>query len=162
MGCSCIRGNFNFYAKAIDKNTIIYQDLSDWMVEPGYEYPQEYVVNLTPPASSKSIAITIKVGQLNRLSSSEIGPLKDGVYCFKVESCGKKYTRSIAIFPKLECCIKQLWATLDSSRYDDIIEIQNHLKLVSINTELSNIQTANRELNITKKLLENIKCDCDC
>lgn len=162
MGCACIRNNFNFYAKAIDKKTIIFQDLSDWMDEDGYDFPAEYTVEITPPATSKSYSVNIKVGQINRLTEKDLGSIKDGVYCFKTESCGKQYTRSVAIFPKLECCIKQLWATLDSSRYDDITEIENHLKLVSINTELNNIQLATKELNITKKLLENIKCDCDC
>lgn len=145
MGCSCVRGNHNLFAEAIDKNTIIIQDLSDWMDDIGYEYPTQYITNLTLPASSKSVPIQIKVGQINRLTSTEIGTIKDGVYCFKTESCGIEYTRSIALFPKLECCIKQLWATLESNRYAEIIEIETHLKLVAINAELNNVQLADRK-----------------
>jgi hypothetical protein len=160
--CSCITGDYNFYVDSLDKDTIVYQDLSNWMVEDGYDVPEQYIVEITPPATSKSYSINIKTGQLNRLTEKEIGTLKDGIYCFKVTSCGQDYTRSKAIFPKLECCISQLWATLDSNKYDQINEIESHLKLVEINAELNNIQLAQSELKITKKLLENLKCDCDC
>jgi hypothetical protein len=162
MECSCIRGNYNYYAEAIDKKTIIYQDLSNWMDDEGYIYPETYEVNVTPPTSSTPIAITMRVGEINRLSSEEIGTIKDGIYCFQVESCGDPYTRSQAIFPHILCCIKQAWATLGIEWQDSIEEVENHLKLAKINAELNNVQLASKELKIAKKLLENIKCDCDC
>lgn len=160
--CACIAGVFNFFAKAADKKTIIFQDQSAWMEGEGYDSPSEYLVNVIPPASSKTYPVAIKVGQVNRLTETQFGTLKDGIYCFKVETCGVPYTRSVALFPKLQCCIKQLWATSDKSKHDDIREIEYHLNQVSINAELNNIQLADSELKITKKLLENIKCDCDC
>src|SRR5687768_5846863 len=127
MSCSCIRGNYNLYAWSIDTKTILYQDLSDWMDDSGYEIPTEYIVTITPPGSSKSFPVTVKVGQLNRFTATEIGSIKDGVYCFETSSCGEKYTRSIAIFPLLKCCVKQLWMTLEKDRHEEIKEIERHL-----------------------------------
>lgn len=160
--CSCIRGNYNFYTEAIDKKVIVYQDLSDWMDEEGYEFPTEYVVNITPPLSTQPIALTMKVGEINRLSSVELGRIIDGIYCFEATSCGVVYTRSKAIFPYTECCVKKAWATLGAEKQEEIEEVENHLKLASINAELNNVQLASKELKIANKLLENLKCDCDC
>lgn len=162
MDCSCIRSNYNFYTEAIDKKTIIYQDLSDWMDEEGYVIPYEYEVNITPPTSSTPKPVIMRVGEINRLTSKELGAIKDGIYCFEVSSCGYSYARSKAIFPHLECCVKQAWATLGIEWQESIEEIENHIKLASINAELNNVQLASKELKIAKKLLENIKCDCDC
>lgn len=160
--CSCIRGNYNYYAEAIDGDTLIYQDLSDWMDDEGYEYPIDYQVQVTKPTSSRPLVFNMRVGEINRLSKSEIGSIRDGIYCFEVESCGKKYTRSKAIFPKLQCCVKKAWATLGIEWQEKIEEIENHLKLAAINAELNNVKVASKELKIAKKLIENIKCDCDC
>jgi hypothetical protein len=162
MDCSCIRGNYNYYAEAIDTKTIIYQDLSDWMDDEGYIYPVDYQVSITPPTSSQPKIFTMRVGEMNRISSEDIGHIRDGIYCFTVVSCGDRYVRSQAIFPHLRCCVKQAWATLGIEWQEAIEEIENHLKLATINAELNNVQLASKELKIAKKLLENIKCDCDC
>lgn len=162
MDCSCIRGNFDCYVDYIDKDTLIYQDLSDWMIEEGYAEPTEYVVSVTPPASFSPISLSFKIGQLNKITATDIGSIKDGVYCFEVESCGINYKRSKAIFPNLGCCVKQAWVTLGIEWKTKIEEIENHLKLASINAEMNNVQTASKELIIAKKLLDNIKCDCNC
>lgn len=162
MDCSCIGGNYNFHAEAIDKKTLIYQDLSNWMDEKGYVYPTQYDIDITPPASSVAKTVTLYVGQINRITSEEIGSIKDGIYCFEIDNCGTKYKRSKAIFPYLACCVKQAWATLGIEWQESIEEIENHLKLASINAELNNVQLASKELKIAKKLLENVKCDCDC
>lgn len=160
--CSCIRGNYNFYTEALDKDTIVYQDLSDWMEEEGYDSPTEYVVTITPPLSTQSVAVTMKVGEMNRIGSDEIGTVRDGVYCFETTSCGEYYTRTHAIFPYMECCVKKAWATLGIEWHGRILEVEYHLKLASIQAELQNIQLASNELKVASKLLENIKCDCDC
>ena len=160
--CSCIAGNFNFYAEAIDRKTIIFQDLSEWASGDGYEYPSEYEMEVIPPATSKSYKVTVKTGQINKYTEEQIGTIKDGVYCFKVDSCDNTITRSTALFPTIECCVRQSWATLDESKYDQLREIENNLKQVVSHVELNNIQSATKKLNITKKLLENLKCDCDC
>lgn len=160
--CSCIRGNYNFHAEAVDRETIIYQDLSDWMDDEGYDFPTELTIQITPPTRTTAIPITIKVGEINKISSTSIGGLKDGIYCFETTSCGQKYTRSKAIFPYMECCVKQAWATLGMEHQEKIEQVENYLKLVTINAELNNVQTASKQLKIAKKELENLKCDCNC
>ena len=160
--CSCIRGNFNFYVEALDKETIIYQDLSDWMDEENYEDPVSYDVTIIPPTKTKGVTLSLLVGSTNRLTSQELGCFLDGIYCFKVTSCGVEYIRSKAIFPYLECCVKQAWATLYEQFEDQIREVEKHLKLAKINAEHNNVKLASKNLAVAKKLLENIKCDCNC
>ena len=159
MDCSCIRGTYNFYAEAIDKNTLVYQDLSNWMDETNYEFPDNYEVTITLPRQSIGSTYTLSVGSTNRLGTEEFaGPLEDGVYCFEVSSCGKNYKKSVGLFPHIECCIKQAWATLGLEFEDKILEVEKHLNLAKINVELNNVITADSNLTIAKKLLENLKC----
>lgn len=160
--CGCIKNNFSFHAEAIDRKTIIYQDLSDWMEGDSYTLPTMYDVEVVPPGQSSGIILSLLVTSTNKITKDDLGRILDGIYCFKVESCGKKYIRSVAIFPYIECCVKQAWASLDVSYADQIREIERYLKLTKINAELNNVKLANSNLKIAKKLLENLKCDCNC
>lgn len=160
--CSCIKGNYNFYTKSIDIDTIVYQDMSIWMDEKGYILPDEYEVDITLPTSFKPKRLTLKVNQLNRLSSKELGSIKDGIYCFETTSCGEPYKRCHAIFPYMECCIKKAWTTLDKEKSHLIREVEYYLNLSKINAELDNVQLASKQLKVARKLLDNLKCDCDC
>ena len=147
--CSCIRGNYNFHVEAIDKETLIYQDLSDWMDEERYEYPTDYLVTIIPHATSLGKDLTLSVGDTNKLTSSELGSVLDGVYCFMTTSCGKAYKRSKAIFPHIACCVKQAYATLDER--EGVEEVEYYLNLATINAEQNNVKTAYRNLDIAKK-----------
>lgn len=164
MDCSCIRGDsgYNFYVEAIDPDTIIYQDLSVWMDENNYVLPSTYTVVIQPPGVSSTYTLEFDISSINRITKNEIGSIRDGIYCFSVDICGVKYKKTKSLFPKIECCIKQAWATLDDSWWEKLEEVENYLKLTSINAELGNIKEANNTFNIAKKLLENIKCDCNC
>lgn len=160
--CSCIKNNYFFYAEAIDRKKILYQDLSEWMEGATYEIPETYEVTVVPPGQSTGYELTLLVESTNEITKDDIGKIKDGVYCFITTSCGVEYKRSVAIFPYIECCVKQAWATLDVSYADQIREIERYLKLTKINAELNNVKLANSSLKIAKKLLENLKCDCNC
>lgn len=156
--CSCIRGNYNFYAREVDKNGFRYQDLSDWMDEPGYTIPTTYSVTITPPATRNSVTLNLTVGGTNYITKEQLGSLKDGIYCFEVTSCGISYKRSIGLFPEMRCCIRQLYATEnDPSKAQ---EVDNYLERASINIEFNNIQLAEKNLKIARRLLDNLKCSC--
>ena len=160
--CSCIKNNYNLWAIASDRKTILYRDLSDWMEGPNFDQPVQYIVNITVPGSFKEVPVVLDVFDVNPLTKEELGSIKDGIYCFKVLSCGIKYIRSKAIFPFLECCVKQAWATLEDIFEDKIREVEKHMELANINAELNNVRLASDNLSIAKKLLDNLKCHCDC
>lgn len=160
--CSCIRGNFNCYVEAIDTTTLVYQDLSDWMDEAGYVYPSDYSIQVTFPARKTAKEVFVNTGAITRIANENGSVLKDGIYCFQVSSCGNVYTRSKALFPNIECCLKQAWATLGKEWQEKLEEVGNYLKYAAIHAELNNITLASQTLKIAEKLLGNIKCDCDC
>jgi hypothetical protein len=162
MNCSCIQGNYGYHVEAIDKDTIIYQDLSEWVEGVGYELPESYILNVTTPGSSTPTPIDVSVSNTNRIPGNQLSGICDGVYCFQTTSCGITYSKFSAIFPNLDCCVKQAWATLDSRFDEQIREIESQLKRAKINAELDNPTDASNNLKIAKKLLENLKCDCDC
>jgi len=160
MSCSCIKGVYNFYVKAIDTEKIVYRDSSDWMEGDNYLSPDKYTVYVTPPATSKREKLELVVNSINIIQG--IGKLKDGVYCFETTSCGVTYKKSVALFPHLECCLKQAWATLGEESIPKLEEIESYKKLAETNAEFNNVKAAASNLDIAQKLLRNLKCDCSC
>jgi hypothetical protein len=105
MQRACIRGNFDFDLKYSDRcGAILYQDLSDWMVE--CAEPSFYDLEITLP-NNDSLTIPIKVGVLNKITPTDLGMPEnsnlDGVYCFKVNVCGIEFKRYKAVTCQLEC-----------------------------------------------------------
>jgi len=159
MDCTCIRGIYNFYVRAVDTKTLIYKDASDWMDEDNYIHPSKYTVKMTEPGKGTAESIELLVGSQNAIRKES---LKDGIYCFETDSCGKHYKKSVAIFPHLACCVKQAWATMGIDFKSRIEEVESYLKMAQINAEYNNVKTATQNLKMAEKLLNNIKCDCDC
>lgn len=160
VDCFCIRGKFNFYVKAVDLENIVYKDSSDWMDDENYATPDEYVVKATPPGTGTATDFTVLVKHNNQLTFG--GKLKDGIYCFEVDSCGKHYIRTVGLFPNIRCCIKQARAVLGNEFRSRIDEVESYLDSAAYNAELNNVKTAGKNLKIAEKLLENLKCDCSC
>lgn len=161
--CSCIRGKdgFDFYVFVKDRNSIIYHDLSDWMDEGGYTVPTTYEVDVIPPGRYNAVTLTMNVGTVTEISAEQLGGcLIDGAYCFQTEYCGYKYTKSRALFPYLECCLKKALATQEDP--NKIMKIKEYLRLADINIELNNVKIGEKNLKIAKTLLGNIQCNCDC
>lgn len=163
--CSCIRGRgYDFTLDTPDKKTLIYNDLSDWMNEADgdYQVPDTYSVSILPPASSTPVTLILNVGSSNKITKEDLGSIRDGIYCFEVTSCGNTQKKSIGIFPSIECCIRQAYAVAPQSEIRKIEEVESYLRRASINVEMNNVKTAEKNLKIAKKLLENVKCDCNC
>lgn len=160
--CSCIRGNYNVLVKALDKGTLTYQDFSDWMDEPRYEFPESYIVRIIPPGKGEGVLLELSTTKVNKLTSKEVGMIKDGMWCFQTESCGVTYKKTIGIFYSIECCIRKAWATEPERRYDAIEEVERYVNLSKMAVELNNIKEATEHLEIAQDKLDRIKCDCDC
>lgn len=160
--CSCIRGNYNVYVKALDKKTLIYQDLSDWMDEPRYDLPETYTVTVIPPGESTGVSLELNIRNTNRISEDDLGCIKDGVWCFQTESCGTLYKRSVGIFYSIECCIRKAYATESDKSYKAIKEVEMFVTLAKSAVSINNIQEATEFLEIAQKKLDRIKCDCNC
>lgn len=165
--CACIRGNFNYYVKALDKHTLIYQDLSDWMEEDRYYVPEIYRVTVIPPGSVTGIKLDLSTKNVNRLTEEQLGCIEDGIWCFETESCGVNYKRSVGIFYKIECCLRKAFAKIENcaipvGAYEKLKEVEMYLELCKSAAEINNYSESNEFLEIAQKKLDRIKCNCKC
>ena len=154
---TCIRGNYNLTVKTIDKDNMVYLDLSDWMTSPG-----NYTISITKPATSQPIAVEVSGTITTRISSEQLGTIIDGVYTFETDSCGIRYKRYKGLFYLLECCIKQAYLDISPSHYDKIWDVEDSLKETNAAIERNNLELANDLYEITKAKMDRIKCDCGC
>lgn len=167
MPCSCIKGNgsFNFKVSPLDVKAFLYQDLSSWQQDDLTEVPQKYEVAITTPGAGSKILVEVYTDRWNVITASDLGfgdKLKDGLYCFETTSCGNSYKRFAAILPHIECCIQSAYSTLHDRHFDSIKEIEQHLAAAKIHAELQKIDRAKKAVDVVEKLLQNLKCDCDC
>jgi len=155
--CSCIKGDFNFKILASDFTDIIYQDLSEWMEGDHYLLPESYFVEVIPPGKKTGDKYEVFVNHSSRI---KLPCVRDGIYTFRVESCGTIFERRVGIFPEMECCL--LKAKVQGFDIDSLIEISYMIDELKIQIELGSTLSAKDTLEILNKKLRNIKCDCGC
>lgn len=166
--CHCIKGVYKFFVETPDNKNIIYTDLSDWMLDDVHTIPDFYKIRITLPGSTtvKEILVSAKSKTSTRIEASDLGLecIQDGPYKFTLSKedggCGTEYWKEVVLLPNLYCCYKKLIATEGITQKSD--EVLDHIKATINNSDLQNIKAANDSFKVAKKLLERIKCDCNC
>lgn len=162
--CSCIKGVFNFNIETPDNKNIIYTDISDWMLDEVHSIPENYTIKISLPESSlsKEIIVSAKSKTSTRIEASdlELGCIPDGIYNISTTSCGIPYHKKIALIPNLYCCYKRLISTEGITTESNTI--LTHIKYVINNSDIQNIKAASENFEKAQKLLERIKCNCNC
>lgn len=165
MGCSCVRGDdgFNFITKSQSCKLMIYQDLSDWMVTPEHEIPEEYTITIVTPSGFKSSNV-VKTGQLNKLTSKELYGvddicLLDGVYCISTYLCGITYTRYTAFTCNAECELTKFLTNISSPEDIEMgIRIKAYIDAVHASSNQGELNTAKDTYRILKRLIDTLNC----
>lgn len=169
--CFCIRGKFDFYIKVIDTQTIVYNDLSKWMDEEPYIIPSNYTVSVKLP-SGALLDVQVKPLTTTILKASELGisKFKDGIYCFTIDplseesgGCGRQYTKSVGIFPNIECCLDSAFSKLEEDHeYNGLKDVEMWLLRAKNSSELEMENQALQEYTIAKRKLSKLDCGCHC
>lgn len=166
MNCDCIKGLYNFEFYALDCKHLIYQDMSDWMQEEHYVFPDTYEVKISLPGFPNAVTLDLKTQCLNKLTSLELFGqdgmyLPEGIYCFEVTSCGRKYTRSAANICRLECKWDHMVIQMkDQEDLAKVNMIRFHLDQVLFNAKDNKVNKAMDFFKIAQRELECIKCNC--
>lgn len=159
MKHSCIENDdWCIYLQSFGEGKILLQDMSTW-VEDGEVFivPDSYTLKVLPPASSKEVEVSIDIGVMNDLSKQMT--IKDGIYCFTLEACGKKYSRTFGLFPSIECCLARI-ATEEN--YDKIAEVNKQLLLTKASIKTRDTETAKESFKLIQNMVESLDCDCGC
>lgn len=159
VNCSCIKGIFDFQILGYDKYNVIFQDLSQWMEGDHYLIPDSYAVTIESPLGSKAI-VSVSTTNSTRVEQKDTNfCFIDGVYTFSVESCGKIYTKSVAIFPELECCLDVALIKLPHL-VDELLKMQLDLQVMKASVLLGDNVTAKESLMVLRRKIKNLECDC--
>lgn len=165
MACSCIKGDYNFLLTSLDCETILYQDLSEWMEAEDREVPDTYEVSVDLPGKKSAIVNVAAQGYTKLTPASfnlDTRSLPDGIYCFTTTSCGITYKRWKAITCALECCLTDLIAnTPPNGDFSQIFKIENAIKSIHIEAEKQNLSRAQEHLATATLLLKSYNCNCN-
>lgn len=161
MKQQCIEGNYDFLLSFQDCLRFIYKDETKWVEN---RKPEKYIVQIIPPGFSNSIDVEVNTEGQNIISKDgEVLQLIDGIYCFKVESCGTIYKRYIGVACKLQCKLNTLISKADIKTKKDFENISNIKFLLEgfyINARLEKSETAIKFYKLAEKELNCYKCNC--
>ena len=90
MICACIKETaqgFDFYID-VHEDSLIIKDLSNWQEDPNYTVPDEYDLEITRP-NGTTFSTKFKPKGITNIELGKC-PL-EGVYKFKVFSCGRSF-----------------------------------------------------------------------
>ena len=151
---SCIRGNYNASVKAIDKTTVMYQDMSDWM-----DTPDKYMIDIYKPNEEK---VSVEVRADRPVKIDQLGVVNDGIYTIETNSCGIRYKRRVGLFFNIECCIKKSYSLVEARLHPMIEEVREYVKMAKCAIEMNDFTLANDLFDIAQDKMERINCDCGC
>lgn len=159
--CSCIKGQYDFFINEINCDKILYQDNSLWMTGDNYVIPNTYELDILSfnKDSDATLLKTITVNGLGITDISKSLPIKDGVFQFRLTSCQNTYTKTVAILPKLQCCIDRY---LSSEEYD-ISKHKEAARLMESTRITASFNQPNKAIDfykMAKKKIDALKCDC--
>lgn len=163
--CHCIagEGRFRLKVESFDCKHLWITDRSEWQVEGLYVIPPEFVIEITLPGAKHGKEYVIKTGVENQIKVSEATFINDGLYCFKVFTCGIKQTIFRAITCKLECCLRQLIHRADpgDKQIEDLItRARIWLDKIHLSAESGAKDVAVETLHMLRNELLKFNCDC--
>jgi hypothetical protein len=163
--CSCIKNEnqaFDFVVTYYDCKGLVFSDISNWMVDDGYKVPEEFNIEITLPSGSTVNKLVRPLTSTIILSSELSGSkcLQDGIYCFKVTSCGIPYSRVKAVVCSLKCKLNNLIAKSDDTGL--INEISNDIEGIKVSADMGLELQAKDLYSKVEKRLNKLDCSCIC
>ena len=163
--CACIKREdqaFDIVINTYDCKALVLTDLTNWMLGDGYDLPSKHAVTVTLP-SKENVDIEILPNSTTKISAQKLGGvecLTDGIYCFKTESCGYKYSRSKAVVCTLRCKLNNFISK--SEDWAEITRLSNLIDLIEIDAEMGNELNAKELFKVATKELDKHSCTCTC
>ncbi len=157
--CNCIRGEseYNFKIEWNDKDSFLYQDLSNWNTDYGYSVPDEYDIIITPPNSKKDYKIAVNTKCWTKIGKEELGSdFKDGIYCIKLYNCDNIYTKYFAITNKLDCCYEKMLLNDE----DDFAKMRELIDKIKVAAKFGDFKLAKDLVKNANSVALNNNCNC--
>lgn len=167
MSCPCLKKDCNLIMGHTDRKHMLLTDASEWM---GGEKPEKFIISITNLLHNKTSEVEILANGTNVLSSIELFGttekvcLQDGFYCIKVFSCRHTAIINRVYLANTTCMIDKLFVKANTAEAREIVEdLYTDLKMVTINTEIGRLDTAQRVFTTLTRKLNAIGCDeCGC
>jgi hypothetical protein len=134
------------------------------MEDDPYIISENHPLTITLP-SGVAVETTFNPRTITKFDTADlnVGPcLPDGIYCFSVDSCGYKYSRTKAVVCQIECQLDNFIAKSLPEDIDLINEISNLINSIKINADIGKQKAANKLFSIVTKKLSKLDCSCLC
>lgn len=157
--CSCIGSTFLLNVSSPNKGVVLIHDLSDWVQEEGFVYPDIYLLDVIYPDGN----VVEKTASPKNGWTFEVDPAQDGVYEFTLNNCGVVYTQKELITSNVECSLDIAIVKTDKERDFALIrDIQDDLMVAKSAAGIGNYESATKILELITRKMKNLSCDCSC
>lgn len=153
--CGCIqKGQFRFIIDAPSCDITIYRDFSIWADAPGCSVPDSYTITLTSGDCVKEI--TVNTSGPTDISSLN---LPDGIYEVTTISCGVTQKRSLAIIPRLLCCLDNYRNRFDADQ-EAANTVADYINQLEATAKYGRIDISEEFFRKANNIIKNLNCDC--
>lgn len=170
MKKSCIANdNFDFLLDyRLQKEQIIFTDISDWVTAKHNESLEEFTVIVKNDSTDLVKEFTAKVNLSTVIDFCFFSNIStkdckiDGIYTFQAESCGQKLERTEAIIPNLICGYRQALLKPNKSQedWDTIQEIFFQIECLKAAAQENLTTLATKHFETASKMIKFFDCGC--
>lgn len=163
MECSCIaNNNFDFVIEYKDTH-LLFIDKSEWVTPQYSDKKTTHPLIIINQSKNKTFDIringTTKINYCDLPTNSICGP--DGIYTFKIESCGEIFTRCEAIIQHVICSYSKLLISSSLEEYQTkVFPVFKEIEYIKASARICDVETTQAHYNILKDMLTQLNCKC--
>lgn len=165
--CSCIANEQFKFTIDYREDEILYTDHSEWITANGLPKSEFYDIKVINKESGLETNIKVGVGKTTPISYKQLQASQacgiDGVYTFRVDSCGQILERSEAILPSLQCAYTNLLLKYDENEKntEDLMKVFIELEYIKSSARLGLLDQASQHFEILTKTIKHLDCGCN-
>lgn len=158
MLCHCA-DKFDFFLIVRGNEQVLFQDLSEWIVQGSYEKPDVYTLELVHPAGGLSLIEVLADGRVTQILTEGYA---EGIYTFILKTCrAEELIKYELIAPGAKCKIECL--ILGAKNQEEVVrynEILLYLSAAEGHARRKEFMDAVKKWRIAVELLDQYECNC--
>jgi hypothetical protein len=163
--CLCIADKQYDFTIDYREKDILYRDYSTWTGSDLSNLEESYDITVINKETGLEKTIKVGVGKSTSISYEALSDTDcgiDGIYTFRVESCGQTLERTEAVIPSLHCAYTKLLLRPNKTKKDeeDLIKIFIELDYLKSAARAGMTSQASEHFKILTTIIKQLGCSC--
>ena len=163
--CLCIVDKQYKFTIDYRDDDILYTDYSKWTGSNNSNLEDTYDITVINEETGLEKRINVGVGKTTPISCNSLFGTDcgiDGIYTFRVESCGQVLERTEAIVPSLQCAYTKILLKPNKTKKDkqDLLDIWFELEFIKSASRAGMTSQASEHFKTLTTIIKQLNCTC--